>query len=985
MGSNITEEGLAALPESTKKSLKVLDLINVTSIKDWKKALEGLESLEVLDLSYSNITEAGLAALSASTKKSLKQLYLRGVTSIKDWKKALAGLESLEVLGLGGTDATRELFKKAPEGTKGMTVYLDGHSEGPKNVVLRQPAAEDESERRNRLLKENRERLEKLKAEVEKNDGDWLKDLDVNNALKIGEDTGQLALGLMDKSYKPKQWAQILALMESLEVLYLRASNITDEGLAALPESTKKSLRVLNLGGVTSIENWKKALEGFDSLEGLYLSDSNITEAGLAALHASTKKSLRNLNLSGVKSIKDWKKALEGFDSLEGLYLSDSNITEEGLAALSASTKKSLRTLYLGGVTSIKDWKKALAGLESLEVLGLGGTDATRELFKKAPEGTKGMTVYLDGHSEGPKNVVLRQPAAEDESERRNRLLKENRERLEKLKAEVEKNDGDWLKDLDVNNALKINEKTGRLTLGLMDKSYKPKQWAQILALMESLEVLYLRASNITEAGLAALSASTKKSLKVLDLINATSIKDWKKALAGLESLEVLDLSYSNITEEGLAALSASTKKSLKVLDLINVTSIKDWKKALEGLESLEALDLWGSNITEEGLAALSASTKKSLRVLNLGGVTSIKDWKKALAGLESLEVLDLSYSNITEAGLAALSASTKKSLKQLYLRGVTSIKDWKKALAGLESLEVLGLGGADATRELFKKAPEGTKGMTVYLDGHWEGLKNVVLKTTLKGEAVDEGVDSEVDPLIQEIEALLIRPEDVWARVRRMFYERALRGWFDNNYSDKVKESAPRSELRWFEDARLAAESLGVRREVKVVDSAAFVIDRDVFEALSDAQFEEYRKLLTENDGLHIYLLNQDALERYFGWAQILQDDFGDARIHQVSSGEEQLLILTLKLARVIRIRKFKNKGDSVRGGNHIRDQKTVFAEYLGDEIGLPTMALLIPWDIYRRSRSRSETRFLNVTQFAGYLHIAQTYLTKLAFASSA
>ncbi|MCS7304746.1 MAG: leucine-rich repeat domain-containing protein [Thermoguttaceae bacterium] len=137
-----------------------------------------------------------------------------------------------------------------------------------------------------------------------------------------------------------------------------------------------------------------------------------------------------------------------------------------------------------------------------------------------------------------------------------------------------------------------------------------------------------------------------------LDL-SYTTIRDENllKELAGFEKLDVLELRRTEITDAGLEHLAGLKLKNLTIPDQAKTDlGLKHYLAALEEPKELD-LRLW--KITDAGLAHLAGL--KNLQVLNLWNTRITDAGLEHLAGLKNLQVLDLSFTQITNAGLEKL------------------------------------------------------------------------------------------------------------------------------------------------------------------------------------------------------------------------------------------------------------------------------------------------------------------------------------------
>lgn len=157
--------------------------------------------------------------------------------------------------------------------------------------------------------------------------------------------------------------------------------------------------------------------------------------------------------------------------------------------------------------------------------------------------------------------------------------------------------------------------------------------------------------------------------------------------LSHLPDLERLDLRATRITDAGLAHLKVCPR--LRSLNLISAGRVTDAGLAhLKGLSQLEHLDLQGTGVTGTGFAHLSGL--KRLRAIRLSGDRITDETIKQLASLAGLEELLLAYTRVTDEGMAHLAAIP--GVRRLHLRsgrisdpGLTHLK----GAANLELLEI--------------------------------------------------------------------------------------------------------------------------------------------------------------------------------------------------------------------------------------------------------------------------------------------------------
>lgn len=136
--------------------------------------------------------------------------------------------------------------------------------------------------------------------------------------------------------------------------LFLRATPITDEGLAAISQdpgitvldlsgtsigevgigyvSTLPSLKVLGLGKTNITEAGLRALSTVSTLEQLYLRDTIVRDDGVALLMSLPR--LTSLNLDGTQVTDDVIDQLSKIKSLKDVRLSRTDVTSEGAERL---------------------------------------------------------------------------------------------------------------------------------------------------------------------------------------------------------------------------------------------------------------------------------------------------------------------------------------------------------------------------------------------------------------------------------------------------------------------------------------------------------------------------------------------------------------------------------------------------------------------------------------------------------------------------
>jgi internalin A len=134
----------------------------------------------------------------------------------------------------------------------------------------------------------------------------------------------------------PEKLLKLLAEFPKLEVVDLRGSGVTDEGLAQL--KTLKGLRKLYLGRTEISDAGLKHIAGLVGLESLILSETKVTDAGLKQL-AGMKK-LTNLEVSGTAITDLGLKELRELKALTTLFANRTKVTDKGVKAFKAAVPK---------------------------------------------------------------------------------------------------------------------------------------------------------------------------------------------------------------------------------------------------------------------------------------------------------------------------------------------------------------------------------------------------------------------------------------------------------------------------------------------------------------------------------------------------------------------------------------------------------------------------------------------------------------------
>ncbi|MHC4111897.1 MAG: redoxin family protein, partial [Planctomycetota bacterium] len=292
-------------PELPKKfpteSLKLTDKLDLSSTQttdaDLAQRLEGLTSLQELNLSRTQITNKGLTHLSGLT--SLRKLFLSN-TQITDAGLAhLKNLTSLQSLCLHDTQVSDAGLAHLKDLTSLQSLCL--HDTQVSDAGLAH-----------------------------------LKDLTSLETLRL-EKTQVSDAGLMH-----------LKDVSQLKLLHLHATAVTDAGLLHLKGLT--NLQRLDLGKTQLTDAGLAQLKGLTNLKGLNLNWTEVTDEGL--VHLKGLYDLEWLNFYGTQVSDAGLTYLTGMTKLQTLYLNNTLVTNAGLAHLKDLT--SLRQLHLAGTKVTK-------------------------------------------------------------------------------------------------------------------------------------------------------------------------------------------------------------------------------------------------------------------------------------------------------------------------------------------------------------------------------------------------------------------------------------------------------------------------------------------------------------------------------------------------------------------------------------------------------------------------------------------------------
>lgn len=179
---------------------------------------------------------------------------------------------------------------------------------------------------------------------------------------------------------------------------------------------------------------------------------------------------------------------------------------------------------------------------------------------------------------------------------------------------------------------------------------------------LKNIQIARFGGPGMNDSALAQIASLT--TLRRLDLTDASAVGDETLKVAGqLPSLEVLILRRSGFTDAGLQHIQGLQK--LRALDLRNTNTTDAGVELLQGLTSLVDLQLEKSKVTDAGIPFLR---NLPLRSLNLNYNTAITDASMEVIGqIATLEQLQLEAVPITDAGLVHIGKLSK--LRRLSCR----------------------------------------------------------------------------------------------------------------------------------------------------------------------------------------------------------------------------------------------------------------------------------------------------------------------------
>ncbi len=220
---------------------------------------------------------------------------------------------------------------------------------------------------------------------------------------------------------------------------------------------------------------------------------------------------------------------------------------------------------------------------------------------------------------------------------------------------------------------------------------------------LKNIQVARFGGPGMTDAALTEIASLT--TLRRLDLTDASAVGDETLKVAGqLPSLEVLILRRSGFTDAGLQHINGL--KKLRAIDLRNTNTTDAGVEMLKGLTSLVDVQLEKSKVTDAGIPHLR---NLPLRSLNLNYNTAITDASMEVIGqIATLEQLQLEAVPITDAGMVHIGKLSKLRRFSCRLADVTGAGiQHLAACPELSRLELRETSIDDEALEIISKLPK--------------------------------------------------------------------------------------------------------------------------------------------------------------------------------------------------------------------------------------------------------------------------------------
>ncbi|MBL9161307.1 MAG: hypothetical protein JNL18_01050 [Planctomycetaceae bacterium] len=639
--SSLTDAGLTAL--QGLQQLEELDLSYTTVSGDGLRALARLPNLRrlVLDFTYlgdedlsvikdfpqlidlsirgTGVGDIGVAAL--STAVNLRRLNLESTAVSDRGLRHLGQLSRLEELHLKGAEVTLQ-------GAAALTAALPQFSWQKALLITGLARADEQGEivgldlRRQLVSDDELRNISRFGT---------LRFLDVSNSQITDQGLAEVAK------------------LSALESLHLANTSVTDAGIAKLADN--RSLKML------TVDNTRVTLAGvlglFIEHQGRSCEDALMATRRLTASATGRKVDLRGLAASGTSL-----KSLLTVPDVRDLFVDGGQLNDDALSIIASHA--SLEAIWIDGGTFGPDGVAALANLPKLNVLWLTHvalSDHHVQQFEQIPQL---ITLNLSGCPLTP-GTLTSSPV-----------------RLPKLRTLIV---GSLDADPETIASIKLRFPRTNVIVSQRDAIAlvrESPQHSSIYTIVEGPDDLRSRFGNeyfeqaahvnfnnfVPRRGVRGLTTLTRAGVVFSD--DASSVI---AELASLPNLTSLSLYASNFGDEDLEPLVRSPQ--------------------------LAELDLQRTPIGDGGLERVGRML--GLKQLALGGygVPIDDEGLRHVAGLKQLERLDLSRTDVTDAGLVHLTGL--RNLKELQLRE-TKVNAGVTRLAVLSQLERLDLSFTNVT-----------------------------------------------------------------------------------------------------------------------------------------------------------------------------------------------------------------------------------------------------------------------------------------------
>ena len=219
----------------------------------------------------------------------------------------------------------------------------------------------------------------------------------------------------------------------------------------------------------------------------------------------------------------------------------------------------------------------------------------------------------------------------------------------------------------------------------------------EIVKLLPHINLLFLAATNVTDAGLETLDGLNE--LNWLSLSDTKITDSGMERLKGIKQLKMLSLDNTRVTDSGLERLK---RHKLSFLRVSGTQVTNAGLRHLEG-HTVRSLALGGTSISDGGLQHLAG--QKELQSLVLTGTKVTDAGLRHLRGMKELSQLDLSRTMISDTGLECLEGLKKVIMLDLSGTKVTDKGlEHLKALNQLQELKLDGTNVTDAGLEHLKR-----------------------------------------------------------------------------------------------------------------------------------------------------------------------------------------------------------------------------------------------------------------------------------------